>query len=72
MLRVGETVVAAKASYRLTLARNERQTRECANQIANVFEFAVDSVFAERRLKGKRIEEEVDVFRETLNQIPAF
>ncbi len=43
-----------------------------ADRIAELLQFAVDRLLAERRIEGKRIEKKVDVFRESLDQIPAF
>jgi hypothetical protein len=42
------------------------------DRIAQALELAVDSALAENGIEGARVEENVHVFREPLNQVPAF
>jgi len=42
-----------------------------ADRITELFEFAIDGVFAKCRSKGMRIKENIDVFGESLDQIPS-
>ena len=70
-LRVGEAVVAPESADGLALLCDEGQRRVGADGIAELLEFPVDGVLAEGRLEGERIEEDVDVFRKPLDQVPA-
>ena len=43
-----------------------------SDHIAEVLEFPVDGVLAERGPEGEGVEEDVDVFRKPLDEIPTF
>ena len=50
----------------------ERQARVRRDGVAQFLELPVDSVPAQWGIEGERIEKDVDVFRESRDQIPAF
>ncbi len=66
-----KTVISAEPSDSLTFVRNESEGRVRADDVTDPFKLTVDRVLAAWRLKRERIEESIDVFRETLDQIPA-
>jgi len=70
-LLVGETVVASESADGLTFALDKGQGRVRRHGVAKFLEFAVDSPFPERRSKGLRVEEDVNVFRKPLDQVPS-
>jgi len=43
-----------------------------SDHIAEVLEFPVDGVLAEGGLEGEGLEEDIDIFRKPLDEIPAF
>jgi hypothetical protein len=71
-LRIGKAVVSPKAADRLALVLKEGQSWMPGDGIAKTLEFTVDGTLAECQLGGERIEKDVDVFREALNEVPAF
>ena len=68
---VFEAVVAAEAADGLALLVDEGQRRVLLDRLAELLQFAVDAFLAQRRIERGRVEEDVDVFREPLDQVPA-
>ena len=71
-LGVLETIVAAEAADRLALRLDESQCRVPLARLVELLQLVVDPFLAQRRGEGGRVEEDVDVFREPLDQPPAF
>src|SRR5262245_42770796 len=70
-LRVGEAVIAAEATDGLALLLQEGEAGMLFDLLAELFQLAVDATFVEGRVEGGRVEEEVDVFREALDEVPS-
>ena len=71
-LLVRETVVSSEAANGESFLLNEGQCWVCANRVAKFLEFAVSTILAKRRIKSIGIKEDVNVFRESADQVPAF
>lgn len=50
---------------------DEGERRVCCDGIAQFFELTVDGALAKRRGEGKRVEEDVNIFGEPGDQVPA-
>ena len=70
-LRVGEAVVAPEPADGLALRRDEGERGVGSDRIAELLEYSVDAVLSQNGREGARIEEDVDVFRKPLDQVPA-
>ena len=70
-LGVFEAVVAAEAADGLALLLDECQRRMLLDRLAELLQLAVDPLLAQGRVERGRVEEDVDVFRESLDQAPA-
>lgn len=66
MLRVRETVVASETTDGSAFVRDEGECPVAADNVSEPSKLPVDGVLAKRRIK-----ENVDVFREALDQVPA-
>ena len=65
-----EPIVASEAADGLALGGHNGQRRVLANRIAKFLEFSVNGVLAQDWCEGLGIEENINVFRKPLNQIP--
>jgi len=70
-LPVRKSVIAAKSTDGLAFFLNKRQRRMPAHGITKRLQFPVNRVLSQWRLKCFGIEEDVDVFGETLDQVPS-
>jgi hypothetical protein len=61
-LGIGEAVVASESTDGLALVFNEEHCRMLFYCIPEPFELSVDCLLTQPRLKGRRIEEDVDIF----------
>ncbi len=64
-------VGAAEAADRLAFVLHKGQRRMRIDSVLQPLELTVDCASSERRIEGTRVEEDIDVLRETLNEIPA-
>ena len=71
-MRVGETVVPSESANGFALVLDKRERRVRADCVAESLKFAVDAILSQNWLERARIEEDIDVFGETLDQVPAF
>jgi hypothetical protein len=69
-LGVREAVGPAESPDRRALRWKERQPGMRRDRIAQRLEFAIDTVLPEHGREGARVEEDVDVLGESLDQIP--
>ena len=70
-LGILEAVVAAEAADGLAFLLDKRQPRMLFDRLPQLLQFAVDCFLAQGRVECGRVEEDVDVFREPLDQVPA-
>ncbi len=64
-------VIAAETADRLALLFDKCQRWVLLNRLSELLQFVVDPLFAQGRVERGGVEEDVDVFREPLNQVPA-
>src|SRR5262245_39047269 len=70
-LLVLEAVVAPEATDGLAFCVDKPQPGMLLDALAQIFQLAVDAPGVECRVEGCRVEEDVDVFREPLDEVPA-
>jgi hypothetical protein len=70
-LRVGEEVAPSESPDGPALICDEGERQVAADGVAEPFKFSVDAVLAQGGFKGEGINENVDVLRKSLDQIPA-
>lgn len=70
-LVVGKSVIAAKPTDGLAFLSDKRERRMPVHSITERLQFPVNRVLSQRRLKCCGIEEDVNVFGETFDQVPS-
>jgi hypothetical protein len=66
-----EAIVTAEAANGLALCLDEGERRVLLDRLEQLLQLAVNPLFAQGRLERGRVEKEVDVVRESVDQAPA-